>query len=68
METIDELIDRLRGTCNESFDLDDYNLEELEYLDECIFECTRCGWWYDIGDLGDCDVDELVCIECCDDD
>ena len=50
METIEEVIDRLRGTCMESFDQDLYTMDELQYLDENIFDCARCGWW--------CDIDE----------
>ena len=63
-ETIDELIDRLRGTCNESWDICDWSMEDLQYLDEHIFECVGCGWWCDISELSPESNDEMFCDEC----
>ena len=57
-----EVISDLKGTCN-TINLDEFTVEELEELDEEIFECNTCGWW--------CDIDEevgegtqLICQEC----
>jgi hypothetical protein len=70
---IDDLIQELQGTIARldatteemfgisSFDLD---METLEALDQEIFCCECCGWWYEIGELSR-EVDEdMVCQEC----
>ena len=63
METIEEVIDRLRGTCMETFEADEYTDDELKYLDENIFECARCGWWCDIDESNDIHG-ENYCDDC----
>jgi len=61
-DTIQSKIEDLKGTCN-TIDLDDFTFEELELLDEEIFQCSTCSWW--------CDIDEevgegtsLLCKDC----
>ena len=62
MSRIQEVIYELRGSSN-TIDLDDFTVEELEELDEAIFECSRCGWWCDIEEeVGN--STQLVCKEC----
>jgi len=62
MPDIKELIADLRGTCN-TIDLADFTIEELEKLDSEIFECSVCGWWYDIEE--ECgDGTSNVCEDC----
>ena len=61
---IDKMIDRLRGTCNEPFPIEDYTLEDLAHLDEEIFQCVDCGWWCDISELSAIPSDECSCTDC----
>lgn len=62
MSNIKQVIDELKGTCN-NIDLADFTIEELEKLDSEIFECSICGWWFNIDE----EVGEgtnLLCKEC----
>ncbi len=61
--SIDEVIDALRGTC-EDIDADEYSADELLKLDGEIFQCATCGWWCDIDEYNA--VDE-VCDDCVED-
>ncbi len=68
-----ELAEELRGTCKS---LEDFATEEeqndtefLKALDEQVFCCEECGWWFEIGDLSEDSKDpaiepELICREC----
>lgn len=68
---IDEIIENTMGTCQsleehlEYFDMeiDDLSMEELGYIDDSIFNCDCCGWWYDLGEISDCEH-STVCMEC----
>jgi hypothetical protein len=62
-DRVQDMVDELMGTCMMSPDFEDWTMEELEEFDDMIFECTICGWWYEIGELGD-SHDELACVEC----
>lgn len=66
VEQMQQLIDYLQGTCmsvDEAlmrlFDVDqcdiDNEMEMCEYLDQRIFLCVQCGWWYESGDWTDYD-------------
>lgn len=57
---ISEVIDDLRGTC-QHFDPEPYTIEELEELDQEVFECDQCGWWCDIDEMVE---DEHTCLDC----
>lgn len=57
-----ERIDELLGTCN-SINMEDWTLEELEMLDDQIFECGQCGWWCEIGDNEDSTIG-MICRDC----
>jgi len=62
MPNIKEVIDDLKGTCN-NIDLADFTVEELEKLDSEIFECSTCGWWFDIDEeVGE--GTDLQCKDC----
>ncbi len=61
-EQVDELIDYLRGTCktlNEGtqdlFEKDEEILSQsnLEKIDNEIFRCEQCDWWFDDSELND---------------
>lgn len=67
----DTLIYRLNGTCSsirqvveeeDRSDLED-NSAFLSHLDDQIFECTCCGWWYD--QPANEFSGEWVCDSCC---
>ena len=63
---IQNYIDYMQGTCN-SFDYDGWSMEELEQFDECLFECSICGWYCEAGDwnVEACEATgENVCSEC----
>lgn len=42
-DSLDSVIEEIFGEGEDSATLD---LEELEYIDDRIFECDCCGWWY----------------------
>lgn len=77
---IEELIQTLQGSCM-SFDdgiqavLDtedfvDSNIittEQHEHIDSEIFNCTTCGWWYEVCEMADNDDEsEPTCDSCYD--
>jgi hypothetical protein len=70
-EIILNLISDLEGTCTDlSVALKEYNLTEEDLtmedrglIDENIFLCETCGWWYG---CEDCKHDE-VCYDCSED-
>ena len=72
-ETISELISYLQGTCIEfdtackefNIDPDDITIEQLQEIDNWIFQCQVCGWWCERGDESDMG-DGNICIDCCD--
>jgi len=72
---MDDLIENTMGTCQgleyhlEGFgmELDDLTMEELYYIEDAIFECACCGWWYDLSEICPEIEDETVCMNCEDD-
>ena len=72
-DVIASIIDDLQGTCKSLCDVEEeYGLEggeldfhELNEIDQHIFLCDFCGWWYEVGD--DCDYNgETYCPDCYD--
>ena len=61
---IQEQIEELQGTCD-TLDTEMWSIEELQELDNVIFQCATCGWWCDIGDQGETDDGEMHCTDCC---
>ena len=65
---IDKLIEHLEGTCKtldegcQAFDMteDDLTTKDLEYIDEEIFKCDVCGWWYEIYQCSE----DSTCSDC----
>ena len=58
---MEEVVDYLQGTCmsidealyillNTSQNDLENELEFCEYIDNRIFECVQCGWWYEAGE------------------
>ena len=47
---------------------EDLSIEDLEYLDELVFECNTCGWNYSTDDMEISNTtDELICWRCYED-
>lgn len=71
---VDEIIEYLQGTCKALYEsLDYYGLEETDLndaensmIDDEIFNCTECGWWYELSEMGEDEEDECEnkCINC----
>ncbi len=58
---------RYQGTCTSLSCKDSEFLEEFDLfqeLDNVLFECTGCGWWYESGDDGPCPAGEHWCTDC----
>lgn len=67
-----EIINNLLGTCK-TLEYDDYlqngfnENKLLQILDEEIFQCACCGWWYEICDICEEIENDTVCLDCKDD-
>mgnify|MGYP006921460948 CR=1 FL=1 len=67
---LDKLIANLEGSCDSMEDSipeetklteDDMTIKDLEYIDEHVYLCSDCGWWYE--NSGDQDEDN-TCPDC----
>ena len=67
-EAANEAIQTLRGSCTtlyEEYEEWEENEIFLGIIDAAIFNCTQCGWWWDISDLSYNEhAGELICSEC----
>jgi hypothetical protein len=83
-EEMQETVEYLQGTClsiNDALNqvLGDKGIEEMsdvdneiefcDYIDQRIFLCSQCGWWYETGEWvtdqdPNWDPDEETCIYC----
>lgn len=69
------IIENLMGTCKTVEEVcNEYGLEErdlaaedFDEIDNSIFLCADCGWWYDLGEQGECDGDDTICEKCYED-
>ena len=69
-ETIDFIISELQGSGNDIAQYEeDYQLtiRELGLIDDAIFQCVCCGWWFDTAETSERAFDEMVCRYCEDD-
>lgn len=63
------VIDALSGTCDSLDDalqefnmtIDDLVIDDYNRLDNEIFKCTTCDWWYELCEQA---TDEGVCDNC----
>jgi hypothetical protein len=73
-DEVSELYATLVGTCESleyglkdlrdgSIVEDNLSSKSLEAIDECMFLCDLCGWWYAIEEQAE-DADETRCQEC----
>lgn len=66
---IDEMVQELRGTCDDSLDdeIDALPAEEQALLNEQIFRCEGCGWWCATDELNnDGPMQRELCDDCSD--
>lgn len=72
---VDKIIERLQGSCIgleqacAEYGINSSNLsfEDLAEIDNWIFYCDNCGWWYDVGDKShNTDSYDNICIYCAD--
>lgn len=74
-----DLIYRLNGSCDDIMAVIDNDIEDgditreefhdnemaiLEQVDNAIFNCARCGWWFELCELEDSEEGDLVCSSC----
>lgn len=55
--SLEETLDEITG-----IEVDDIALESLGELDELIFQCEKCSWYCEIGEMSE--SEESVCDEC----
>ena len=71
---VDTIISVLQGTClsldegirqglDDTAEEHDLTMENCEQIDNEIFNCATCGWWYEISELH-IEADEQVCTNC----
>jgi hypothetical protein len=71
-EQLSVLIDHLQGTCKGlsdacedlGFKYNDLTMEQLEEIDNHLFQCDHCGWWYEISEQSDLETDDNMCKDC----
>jgi hypothetical protein len=69
-EHLPEIVYHLQGTCqstNEALEAFGYSDQDLDheaalYIDERIFCCEQCEWWFEIGEMDE--DEEWVCEDC----
>lgn len=63
----EQAAEQLQGTCRSIVELgeeieDAFNEQSFcNRLDELVFECERCNWWYEISEMSE---QGWFCIEC----
>ena len=68
-EMVMSICEDLQGTCQslmescEKHNIDELEVIHLNWIEQEIYLCDACGWWYEAGD--DCDYDgETFCGDC----
>jgi hypothetical protein len=69
-EHLPEIVYHLQGTCqgiDEALEAFEYTYEDLDleaslYIDERIFCCGQCEWWFEIAEMSE--EEEWVCEDC----
>lgn len=73
-----DVADYARGSCNSDADIAaafEMSQEDEDRIGEILFDehelvvCEQCGWWHDLGEVGNCPTGEheQMCDNCCDD-
>lgn len=66
--------EQLEGTCKAIYDLgqeyEDASNDQAfcNKLDELVFECQCCNWWFEQSEMADRKDEEWICEECTEDD
>lgn len=55
--TSDTLDGGIREVCGDDYDQSDLSLDQVGEIDNHIFNCTTCGWWYEVNECNDDDGD-----------
>lgn len=71
-ELLQELIDDLNGTAQSiaealptGYDENDLTQDDHAIIDDQIFKCATCDWWFEVSEQGGTnDGDEPVCEGC----
>lgn len=73
-EQINKIASMLEGTCGTLYgvldrlydtDEDAMSLADCHALDDLVFCCEQCNWWFEQGEMGENASDAWVCVECC---
>lgn len=73
LEQLNNIIYDLQGSCQSidevinyytNFDFTSLDLDDLYYIDEHIFNCVTCGWWFEISEMSDSEDIETICKDC----
>jgi len=62
-----KIVEEYQGTCNSLSEDDSDWLEGQDLFDELdqnIFECNCCGWWFEICEQAESDAGEYICNDC----
>jgi hypothetical protein len=67
-QALEGACDTLEGALEECYpgmSETDMTIEDHEALDQLIFCCEECGWWYEISENAETDDDsEMICQGC----
>lgn len=72
---VNKIIETCSGSCMETIqsaiefhypemDEDDLTEDDINHIDNEIFNCSTCGWWCEISDESGTQENELVCNDC----
>lgn len=68
---IQQLVDDLQGTCKtieeflpDGMEFEDLTSEDLQFIDENIFLCEKCGWWCELSEEAESEDSDRICNEC----
>jgi len=73
--TVDQVAYDLQGTCQsltealEKHDMGEAedDIEFCQALDELVFCCEKCGWWYEQNEMAEREDEAWICEDCTDD-
>ena len=74
-QQINDIADILQGSClsledgicavlGDDATVDDLDLDDYYALDEVVFLCASCNWWYEAGYWNSEKTDENYCLDC----
>lgn len=60
--TCQSLDDALQAEFGEDTDISDIAIELLQELDDIVMLCEACGWWCEVSEMSEQDVQ--ICVDC----